>query len=118
MQSRRSCFGLAILLLTTRILCRTVNNRHEFDFLTARDVAKLCNVSEAWQPTPEAYVDAQTDDKLLSLANDLDSGERFDHRLGIRIGNTDFHCSVNTETTCIVPSCFGKMFGSVLILGG
>jgi hypothetical protein len=77
--------------------------------LISRQNSQLCNESDKWSPTPEAWAAASTDQKLAEWwARTSQDGARFDEALGNLLGYASVKCGIGSSSSCPLPSCFGK----------
>jgi hypothetical protein len=81
----------------------------------------LCNESSAWQPTTNAYMNADTDQNLAVWWKNVTvhGGGRFDSVFGQLFGNNDFSCGISTDGSCSAPpSCFGRPMRTIRLRVG
>ena len=72
-----------------------------------------CGSNPAWHSTSEAWVNADTDNQLLSWWQVKSSGQRgtFANELGRSFGDhmTGFECGIGAYSTCIAAGCSSKL---------
>jgi hypothetical protein len=80
----------------------------------------LCNESSAWQPTTNAYVNADTDQHLAVWWENITAhgGGRFDNNFGQLFGYNNFRCGISTDGSCSAPSCFGRPMRTIRLCIG
>jgi hypothetical protein len=80
----------------------------------------LCNESSAWQPTTNAYVNADTDHNLAVWWGNVTAhgGGRLDNTFGQLFGYNNFRCGISTDGSCSAPSCFGRPMRTIRLRVG